>query len=330
MKVFRYSILAFSIIILIASCQKTITIDEVGGYESKIVLNGLLFPDSTSQIHLARSIGILENEYQNVILENALVSITDENNTPIACTYDGIGFYSIEKDVLKVGQKYDFTISNDGYKSISSSVIIPAKPTIVSVNKDIIKTVDPNCVGCSANETLVFDINLETSNTDKEYFIVSLHRVDTTFYDLRFNNKTETYDTIYFDEPIIYEDREWILSHSTNLKIIKDEYSLNEAFNDDYYYSGRELFFEKPAGITKYTIPIRRESFSYYDGHVYYYTVVVAITEEFYKHELSLARAEYAEYDFLAEKVSIYTNVKNGHGILGGASAAIYQFNSEE
>jgi hypothetical protein len=316
------------ITILFASCQKEITIDELGDYKNKIVLNGLIYADSTGRINVGRSIGILDNDKRSFILENANVTMTNGNNQNFFFQYDSLGYYSLKENRFNESETYEFTVTNDGYSTVSSSVTIPPKTRIMSVDTSSFYGLKPDCIGCYSERVLKLTMNLESSTNIKEYFIVDITVVDTFYYEIdysnyHFRNDSIFYDTIFYDPPLTAQRKLLLNSYNKELKIVKWDAFLEEVFSDGLS-SGYELYFEKPEGKTDYNITVYH--YGYTPPENTFSLSVTVVSEDFYKHQLSLARSDYAEDDFLAEKVSIYTNIKEGMGILSGANQTVKIF----
>lgn len=324
MKDFLKLIILFTI--LITSCQKELKLEELGNYQDKIVLNGIIYADSAGRINVGRTIGILENNNQSVVLENANVTMVNGQNQTYTFQHDFDGYYFLDETIFNTGETYEFTVNNDGFSTVSSTVIIPPKTTIVSIDTSFAEGTHPNCIGCALDRNLKLTLNVKSTTKEKEYFIVSFSSPPDTFsYEIEYrveykiDTTFEYFDTIYYDSPQIVQHNLELFSYDRNLKIVNQGSYLEEVYNDGYYYYGNELYFEKPEGETEHNVTLYIYGFHPSKDEIYTISFTV-ISEDFYKHQLSLARAYYAEYDFLAEKVSIYTNIKDGMGILAGAN----------
>jgi hypothetical protein len=312
--------------IVLVSCQKELEINNLGEYENKIVLNGLIYAGSSGIVNVGKSIGILNTEGKPLMLENASVTMMNSNNQSFAFQYDSLGDYSLKNNNFNAGETYDFTARSDGYSAVSASVTIPPKTTIVSVDTSTFYGISPDCANCSKEEVFKLTMNLKSTTSEKEYFMVSLLDIDTIKYDFIFREEdgVSKIDTVRLDPPRIFKKELWLYSHNPGLKLTYSPgVGLGEVFNDGYSYDGHELYFEKPEGETDYSITIY--DYNFYSGGnknilTLFFTVV---SEDFYKHQLSIARANYAAGDFIAEKVSIYSNVKDGLGIMAGANQTI-------
>lgn len=314
-------LIAIAVAITVVSCRKELNLKELGNYKNKIVLNGLIYADSTGSVNVTKSIGILDSENKQVLLENATVTMTNGNKSMYSFQYDSGGYYSLKENRFIAGETYELTASSNGFSTVSSSFIIPYKTTLVSIDTSVTYDRSPDCLSCELSQTLKLKMNLNSSTSQKEYIIVSLYRLDTVFSN-KYNGDTVNNDDISW----IGKVYNTFYSYDKNLKLVKTNKYLEEVFDDGYYYSGYELYFEKPEGETDYNITVYDYNFEISGNNPFYFLSCTTVSEEYYKHQMSLARAYYAQDDFLAEKVSIYTNIENGMGILAGANQLVKKF----
>lgn len=121
--------LLFGCFLLLLACGKgTVEIDQ-STYEPKIVINGLLYPgQKIDRIKIMRNFPLNTNiNFDEVPLPEAVVEISDENNTVEVLEYNALAGYfqsTQQKLLIEGGQKYrlDVTAEIDGKKLSASSV----------------------------------------------------------------------------------------------------------------------------------------------------------------------------------------------------------------
>lgn len=309
------------IAIIIVSCQKELDIDDISGYKNKIVLNGLLYADSTGFINVGRSISIIGSNNSPIVLKDASISMSNDNNETFEFQYDSLGYYSLVGKKFYAGETYKITVSKGGFSTVSSSATIPSKTSIESIDTSFFYLREPdleNPYHYPPVKTLSVTMDLKSNTSEKEYYIVSLDLIDTIPY---YFEPEYTTDPTYSDNLDIFKLKLPIYSSNNSLKLVKNG-NLEEIFESVGYVGGTELYFEKPEGVTDYSITFNKYGISKYinKNNKTLTLSLLVISEEYYKHQLSLARASYAKEDLLADKVSIYTNIKNGLGVLAGAN----------
>jgi hypothetical protein len=316
MKNTQHIFILIALAMAFTGCEKEISLKEMGNYPDKVVVNGLVYADSTARIHIARSIGVLDKSSKDIALINASAIMT-KNNSTYSFQHDTAGFYELKGDTPVSGAYYILSVSNAGFDPIQSFVTIPPQVNLLSVDTSVSLKSVPGCSTCELSNALKIEMNIESPASEKEYLIVSLSAVG-------------TYQPLFVDDFLQSEDdstlqeyQKWIYSYDSYLKLVKSGERIQEVFDDGFFSGRKELFFVKPEGEKNYKLTIYHNNFKVWNGYPEYTLSITKITEDYYKHQLSLARATYASNDFLAEKVSIYTNIENGMGVLGGANQTI-------
>jgi hypothetical protein len=113
---------------LLFSCSKEIEFDGQD-FEKKLVLNGLICPDSLITIHLSRTNTILSDEIQ--VIENAIVSLYCNGKYIETLSYFKNGIYKSQSVFPQPDSIYTITAEAEGYPIISSTDTIPRIPGII-------------------------------------------------------------------------------------------------------------------------------------------------------------------------------------------------------
>ena len=118
-----------TLIILIASCTKDITIDFATP-ESKIVVNSFFSPQGSLLVNISKSIPILAADTLNYI-NNAEVELFQGDSLIGELNYIQKGFYTLPTALLPKGE-YSISVSAPGMETVSSQDTLPVQTPILS------------------------------------------------------------------------------------------------------------------------------------------------------------------------------------------------------
>jgi len=122
-KVF-FVVLAFTII----ACSKEIKFNE-SEIEKKLVVNGLICPDSLISVNVRKTTSILSTE--NSIVEDAVVILFKNNLEIDTLEYFGQGNYKSLKHRAFSGNTYSILVNSIGYPSASATDTVPEATSII-------------------------------------------------------------------------------------------------------------------------------------------------------------------------------------------------------
>ncbi len=130
MKNFKY-ISLLSVVILLASCEKEITL-KLGDYASKLVVNGEFNTNATVKVEVSRSIPIMDvADSTGYLLMDATAKLYENNALIGNLTYVN-GFYTMNYKP-KQGKAYRVEVNRTGFNPAVAEVNLPA--SIVSKSK---------------------------------------------------------------------------------------------------------------------------------------------------------------------------------------------------
>jgi len=340
-----------AVLFLSVSCIETLEIDTKT-VQPKIVMNGILEPDSIIKIKVSKSYNL---EYTDTLdanrpLPQALIKdailtlyVNDENLGPMTeAGVDGTryhtGTFFRSKYHPKIGDKIRIEASATGLKSVWAETQIP-KPIII--NKIDTTTYyfknDYHINGFydyaentyhsqgfnlkipedakSINMRLKIDI--ENDNSINNYYAMSIYQ-----------KVKETYNEFYFQ---------------THLDLTNEPLFNNSAKNAIYAFFLEEgdseynamIFDDNLFNNGKYTINLSLWGYYFYKLKSYYgdetgdvvYNAPIEIyfdslSKELYNYVLASKNSSYDEIPFIFEKNTTYTNVHNGIGIVGSRAIA--------
>ena len=297
-------------VIGIFSCREPIDID-VPDTQKKIVLNGLINPDSTVKVNLSKSISILDNDKDINFINNASVKIYENDAFKETLQYDTNGYY-LGTIYPEIGKTYKITAEYPPLNNISAETLILNPPSISDINSEpqfqsSVQTWYDSDTGESFDTTIYtlekMNVNLKIQDPPDE----------TNFYFLTFSANIEQVEYLPPDfEPVF-----------TGKKMTYLDYNASNLNWENYFYSkniqGYVFSDNLFNGITfslNTTVYVYSE-----DTPDKVYVGLHAITEEFYQYVISYSKYLDIEGNPLAEPVNIMSNIHNGFGFFSGYSS---------
>jgi hypothetical protein len=303
----RKYIIPVLFITLLSACELVIDV-ETPDFDSSIVFNSILQPDSTIQVVLSQDYYILDNELDNYTqngLEGATVTlfeddveigILDEIDFTNQWGEQFNGYYSIDHRPVQ-GSRYTFTVQKSGFESVSVSDIMPEH--IPNVSFHVKDTTTSEWGG----QLLRAELSLDDLPGDNYYELQVI---------------MSTYDAYFYDEdsivvmPVVYQ----VYINSSSLLV--EEYNDRFLFSDDLFKDDRyttDLEFEiwdRPYLEQEFDIEI--------DSYLIYQ--IRSCSKAYYQYYNSAALHFWNNGNPFAEPVHVYSNVENGYGILGSFTTA--------
>ena len=318
-----------SVIIIVFSCVKPVDDFKIEEHEPCIVMNGLLYPDSIVKIHLSKSIGILDDE-KVIPLPNATVELWDKDGIIETLSYDNDGYY-ISSNPLPDGYYFILKASLSGFKPVEANVEIPSVIPIISYDTSYIT---------ETYEDYYFDEN-DYDNPQLVTFSKKILELTFSFQDPREQVNYYMLEVINDDWFIDYEGDTFLIKVSSNVEANDPIFEMSYAGKwittldegDEIYGSG-VVFSDNLINSKKHTITMDITPSNTYpelfNETTKTYVSLIAINEDYYKllKCLSLYTDDPFDYIFV-ERVTVYTNVKNGYGLVGAAAPYTCAFDVE-
>ena len=278
--------LALNILLItgLLSCEKYIDFDE-DATTSKIVLNSMISTDTTFQVHLSRSLSVIDAGDLTPI-SNAIVAVYNDAGSLIeTLVEDTLGYYTgnqlPEEDV-----NYTIIAEALGYTDVSATCAIPMLTTISTWDTATINTFSNS----TQNETeLQVSLEFTDANQTNNFYMITVLAVDTA----------------------------WGGSYSFPVYIR----TMDQKFGSDYAdkSSDKLLFNDLLFDGETATFTLTLSDVSYIS---YLVLNLYSCSEEHYLYNKSYQTATETTGDPFAQPVQVYSNIKNGHGIFGGAQLA--------
>jgi hypothetical protein len=292
--------------LLLAGCTKFLEFDGEGA-RPRLVMNALLQADSTFEVHLSNSVGYVDN-----------ISIEDQINGEVrvrnaqgelieTLLHAGEGRY-IGAQTAQSGMRYTIEADHPGFSSITASDRVPEPVAILAVDTFSAVTNDP--FGSEWN-----NLNIALTFNDpaaENYYSIEVFQNETFFVDYIYDPELNSYvlDTVWLDSPAYFQvglaTTDPILINETPTGIAE-----NEAFGNQFLFS--DALFN---GGTR-TLTFRIESFT---PNSRYVVRLSSLSHDYFRYLRTVDRYLSADGDPFAEPVLVFSNVKDGLGILGGIS----------
>ncbi len=291
---------------ILSSCEKYIEF-EGENKPPRLVVNGLIEPDSVFRVDLSHSLGFIDvGEIRSV--ENGTVDVFLKNGPfleTLAHMGDGIYEGSL---VALAGESYRVEAAAAGMADVSAVDIVPYPVAIA--NWDTITSTSEGFFGSSS-------LNVSFTITDPagenyyaiEAFEAQYYTVDVVGYDPQ--TEQPIYDTIYFDNP-----QRFALGLSTNDVVLTSEYT--SALGDGILYDNRFLFSDELFRGSTRTFNF---NIDYFTGSSDMEIKLTSISADLFQYYRTQRSYNDASGDPFSEPVQVFSNIEGGLGIWGGQSS---------
>jgi len=282
------------IFIIIASllslfaCEKTEKIEDFPLYPPKLVLNSYLNADSNIQIHLSKSLSVLDNAHLKNV-DDANIKIYEENTLLASIdNSNGNGYYTLNYKP-KIGLKYNVESQHSSLDNVSAQTNIP---NLVSLKKFERKEIQYN--EYSSDFQFIFDF--DDNPSEKNYYMIKINQI---IIDTIINQS----DTL-----LIENDKYKIFLEKSNNPAV-DLITYGEVFFTDEFFNGNS-----------YSIEIETSYLNTYGYKIKYIGYLYSLSEENYKYRKSLAVYKNSRDNPFAEPVQVFNNIAGGFGVFAGES----------
>lgn len=289
-KIFIALVLGF----VAASCEKAEDVVDFPIVTPKLVANCFFQPDSAWNIHVSKSLSVLDNADIKVV-EKATVLLYEDGVFLDTAKLDPIThFYTLSSNYPQRGKEYSIEVKAPGFTQIEASDIIPAPIPIEDLSMRLTDSV------LSYDEysgqyygTLKYEISLTFTDPPGEdnYYQLSGYWLE------KLQDWSDT--TIY----TIYRNDIW---WSDNNQPILEETNNNYFLFSDKLISGQHFKF-----VAEF------EDYSYFSGKTYYFELK-SLSEAGFSYKKTAALFQINQGNPLVEPVQIYNNIENGFGIFSG------------
>lgn len=293
----------YVLMLCIAGCEKPVHRMNVDPVRKQLVLNGSLGPDLPFKIHVSSSMEPIGPELVTLV-EDAEITITDDNNNTIHPEYDSMGFYMADW-YPEINKNYRITVKASGFEDAYADIKIPDKPTGISLTKDSSNTSYP----------YLMKIN-DRGDEENTYMIRARYQykeIRHLYYD---DGRKQLIDTLIESRKATLYSADELIDYNADGTYIGDsrlpsgEKAASGFVISDELFKGREHVMNFKATQIWRLDPDRP----------YLFIDVLSLNREFYNFVKSYTLYFEARQTPFAEPVAILCNIKNGLGYVYGYS----------
>ena len=288
----------------IISCEREL--EEFNFIKSvpKLVVNGSFITDSILMVHVSGTVPVMDSEDFNFI-DNADLRLYKDDILVSTATHIDTGFYRFDF-IPAVNDLYRLNISAPGYPDAEAGVSMPGRPEIVSVE-----------FYGQGQEGLILGVRIKDHPDPGNHYGITIKALSGWFV---MNETGEVTDTL-----IIGYEPCYIFSEDINVTAeITNYYLSTETYWDDYMVGTTLVVEDNLINGQEHNIEIITSDilFSIYNSEPIY-VYLESYEESYLKFLHSMNLYQNSNDNFIAEKVSVYSNVSGGLGVVYGKSVAI-------
>ncbi|MGI6519988.1 MAG: DUF4249 family protein [Fermentimonas sp.] len=351
----KYPLLLLALLFATAACEKVITLDTER-YIPKIVMNGILSPDSLIEIKVSKSFLYTDTTPNRNLMERASLTLF-VNNMEVEKLrmvrvdtikghdrlFDYTALVSVYRSSVypKAGDRVRVEASAVGYPTAWAETTVPIPPVIHSVDtatfitkRSIIKN-DPHTPPTEAkafqNMRIKMEVSGGTPNANQHFLLQA--RIMTEEIE-KYPNIPTRYLYLFTDDDPIFEEShrhslvEDVITEGAELKGVRQYDSAlfsNKRFRDNRYtldfsvsnfYCYHITYEEQEWGL-----PVKKELFLNPPIEVLF-TAVSPELYPYYKRRYDDPNSDRESIQTISEPELTYSNVKNGIGVVGAIASA--------
>jgi hypothetical protein len=304
----KYIILAIITFFTLQACEKKLDID-LPENEKKIVLNGIINPDSLIRVNVSRSQNILDKDEDIQYLINADVQLFINDEYAEDLIYSDRGYY--ESSIIPQTENiYEITVAYPSLNSISAKTKLISAVPILNVDTTVIQEQNDDRYSefpVYNGYEIHYKIDIKDNADERNYYFLSLYSIVPSFDEE--GNLTEYYDYYewYDSNDLIYNDenQDFIID-GIHGKVFSDE-----LFNGNTYTIDLETYYW----------PQRDDVGNIYQpSDVKTYIILLTVNEEMFRYIKSYNLNQTTVDNPFAQPVQIFSNVDEGLGLFTGYS----------
>lgn len=283
--------------IMFFSCEKEIdmTFPEK---DRRITINAEIKSDSIVQVHLSKSIGVLELDKNADSIADAAVFLYENNVLLEQLHYVDSGYYR-SSTKAKPNAIYKLQVNHKTYPTASAQTRIPSKVMITKIDT-VTKKVDDQMNSYMA---LHHKITFTDPADEDNYYALTVYGSYMEY---------------------IYDD--WYYMVKDSIKRTEKQYitSTDMVLEDGVGSDNVLLFTDNLINGRTYSLECMINS--YYGWGSTYQFHLKSISKDLYLYLMSKQKSGYTKNNPFAEPVTVYNNITNGFGILGASTVSIKEF----
>lgn len=344
----KYPLLLLALLFATAACEKVITLNTEKCVP-KIVMNGILSPDSLIEIKVSKSFLYTDTTPNRNLIERVTLTLF-VNNVEVEqlrkVRVDTSSLVSVYRSTVypKVGDQIRVEASAVGYPTAWAETTVPVPPTIHSVNtatfiteRSIIKNNPPTLpIDEKAFQNIRIKMEVSGGTPDANQHFLLQARIMTEEIE-KYPNIPTRYLYLYTDDDPIFEEShrhsllEDVITEGAELKGVRQYDSAlfsNKRFRDNHYtldFSVTDFYcyhitYEEQ-GENQWGLPVKKELFLNPPIEVLF-TAVSPELYPYYKRRDDDPNSDRESIQTISEPELTYSNVQNGIGVVGAIASA--------
>lgn len=278
----------------LGGCTKDVEID-LPEHTSKLVVNGVINPDSIVSVRISRSVSILDTN-ENLVVSNATVILQDEGSASISLVYNpSTKKYEAPRYKPLVGHTYHLVVAAPGFDEARASCTVPPPIALTNVSvRDSARLTEDGSVVNQIRYTLSDPSgkNYYFLDAQKKYRQVIFKQIDNNLFKY---DTVEVFSSLYlFTEYTTYQDT-W----ETGAVIFNDALFESKTYDGIAEYSEYIYNYPPDTSQKELRLYLRNTDAFYYE----------------YQRKLYWHMNNQQGGLFTGEPVNMPTNVTNGYGI---------------
>ncbi len=307
--------LLFLLMSFLIGCEKYIEF-EGENKPPRLVLNGVMRPDSVFEIALSNSLGFIDiGEIAPVT--NGTVGVYNESNVLIdELQHLGEGIYRGSM-MPQIGERYTVRAAAPSFTEITALDIIPEPVPIA--DWDTLTVTDNNDPFWDFQEIKV-SFSISDPVATANFYHLEIFMVQEYYLEPVYDPFTGefSYDTIYYPEPV-----EQKVGFSFNDPVLTAEY--DNTLGENWVYADAVTFTDELFNGNTRTFSVNMNYYgiggeSGIGGR--FELRLSSVSRDLGQYLRTRARYEYVSGDPFSEPVQVFSNIENGLGIWGGASSS--------
>lgn len=275
-------------LLVLSGCEVVVDVN-IPFDHSSLVVNSLFNPDSVFNAFVSRDQYILDTLIVTPVIDDALV-IVYENNVAID-TLNFAGYYYRSDRKPLPGVEYEFRVSAPNFEPVSARSTAPAGPSIddVFIGEEIYD---------EGRTTMDIRVRFKDDGAVENFYEITVETVKE------------------------YLSGDGSLVHYTDYSLLESDEAYNAADDqlDRYSLVWKDILFNgKDADLSFHTIDARVSDAQ---------SLIVrlkTISKDIYQYRSTVEVQDFTSGNPFAQPVSVYNNIQNGFGIVGGFSQTTFE-----
>jgi len=307
-----FLIVSVTIVLFLTGCSKVIDI-KIEEEDLKIVLSGLICPDSTVIVHISRSSQVSGDypedtgklEPDSMIVDP--VSLYENDRFIGELQYRIKSYYELPGFKPSPGKTYRLEASSGELKPVSATVVVPEMADLTSFDTLWI----PNMV---TNPTIRVSMQLSDPPDQENYYALNVLRIQ-RYYDGQTNRFTDS--IVAYGYPAKLNGKADGELELDFLDVNRDVYLDGKLFFSDQFFDGK---------IFHMSFDILKNSIGRMADTVLFRVNVQQVDKSYYDYAVSYQKYFSARNNPFTEPVQVYSNVTDGYGLFSAYNCARKEF----